>query len=116
MAGWLVLAAYAATGVLLAVLAKGGTAAVATGLCYAFLLEPVLLGLPAQSDSYDLFRNSLPGKNATDLRNSFGDGTAGFVAPGTESVEPAQAAAILVIYVLGALLLAAVLLRARDVT
>ena len=114
-AGWLILAAYAATGVFFAVLLKSRAAAVAIGLLYTLLLQTTLLGLPVQSEAYDAFRNSLLGKNATDLADSFGDGSAGFVAPGAESVEPVQAAIVLGMYVLAALFLAAVLLRMRDV-
>ena len=102
-AAWLVLATWAALGVVLAVLFRGTALAIGLGLVYVLVVENVVEQIAPLSDALEALRDVLPGINAGRLVASVGGGS-------SES-----AVLVLAAYALVFLLLAALLIRQRDV-
>lgn len=119
-AGWLALAAFAALGILLATLFRGSTLAMSLGLVYLLALESVVAGILSQNSATETVGLALPGKNAGDLLNSFGQstqsaqGAAASQQSGLETVDPAQSVLVIVVYTLVFLGIAALIFRKRD--
>lgn len=119
-AGWFVLAVWAALGALLAVLSRGTALATGLGILYTFVIEGVLSGLAGQvswleplveyfvrANAYSLVTAlGVPGQSLTD------NGPGGFFGP---FVDGGQAIVVLTTYLVGFLLLSAMVVRRRDV-
>jgi ABC-type transport system involved in multi-copper enzyme maturation permease subunit len=111
---WLVLGAWASIGAFLAVLFRGTALAIGLGLVYGLAIEGLIFGFSDQSKIMEAITYVLLGRNGGDLANSLGKAPRAFTAP--DPTDPVQAALVLGGYVLALLLLAAFLLRRRDVT
>ncbi len=111
---WLVLAAWASLGAFLATLFRGTALAIGLGLVYGLAVEGLIFGFSDQSRIIEAITYVLLGRNGAELANSLGEVPQSFSSP--DPVDPAQAALVLGGYVLGLLLIAAVLFRKRDVT
>ncbi|HEU0248172.1 MAG TPA: ABC transporter permease [Gaiellaceae bacterium] len=119
-AGWLILAVWAALGVLLAVLFRGTALAVGVGILYAFVIEGLLSALATQVSVLDplveLFVRASGYSLVVGLGASAED--AGDRGPGSFSgpfVGGEQALLVLVSYLAVFVLIAAWRLRRRDV-
>jgi ABC-2 type transport system permease protein len=120
-AGWLILAVWAAFGVLLAVLFRGTALAIGVGILYAFVIEGLLGALATQVSALDslvdLFVRASGYSLVVGLGGSAED--AGDRGPGSFSgpfVGAEQALLVLVSYLAIFVLVAAWSLRRRDVT
>lgn len=115
-AGFLILSVWMTIGVALAVLFRGTPFAIGLGLIYALLLEGLAGTLLAANRDYDTFRKFLLNENANALIGSFGSAAPeGFGTP-VSIVDPTRAILTLVAYTIVFVMLAALLLRRRDVT
>lgn len=115
-AGFLILSAWTTLGVALAILFRGTPLAIGLGLIYALLLEGLVGTLLAANRDYDAFRKFLLNENANALIGSFGSAAPeGFGTP-VSIVEPTRAILTLAAYAVVFVVLAALLLRSRDVT
>jgi ABC-2 type transport system permease protein len=119
-AGWLILAVWAAFGVLLAVLSRGTALAVGIGILYALVIEGLLSALASQVSAVDRLVELFLRANAYSLVAKLGV-AAGDVSdngPGSFSgpfVDGGQALLVLTAYAVAFLLVSAWLLRRRDV-
>jgi ABC-2 type transport system permease protein len=120
VAGWLILAVWAAFGVLLAVLFRGTALAVGVGILYAFVIEGLLSALATQVSLLDpvveLFVRASGYSLVVPLGASIDD--AGDRGPGSFSgpfVGGEQALLVLVFYLAAFVLVAGWSLRRRDV-
>jgi ABC-2 type transport system permease protein len=120
VAGWLVLAVWAALGVLLAVLSRGTALAVGIGILYGFVIEGLLSALASQISLLDRLVEFFLRANAYSLVAGLGV-SADSVAdngPGSFSgpfVDGWQALLVLGSYTAAFLVLSGWLLRRRDV-
>jgi ABC-2 type transport system permease protein len=120
-AGWLVLAAWTAFGVLLGVLSRGTALATGIGILYALVIEGLLSALASQVSVLDRLVEFFLRANAYSLVNPLGvsaddvadNGPGSFSGP---FVDAAQALLVLGSYTVAFLVLAAWFLRRRDVT
>ena len=119
-AGWLILAVWAAFGVLLAVLFRGTALAVGVGILYAFVIEGLLSALATQTSLLDplveLFVRAGGYSLVVGLGASADD--AGDRGPGSFSgpfVDGEQALLVLLSYLAVFVLVAGWRLRGRDV-
>jgi ABC-type transport system involved in multi-copper enzyme maturation permease subunit len=119
-AAWLILAVWAAFGVLLAVLSRGTALAVGIGVLYALVIERLLSALAGEISAVDRLVEFFIRANAYSLVSGLGV-SAGDVAdngPGSFSgpfVGGGQALAVLGAYLAVFLVAAAAVLRRRDV-
>ena len=114
-AGALILVLWAAMGVFLAALLRSTALSIAIGLVYSLVLEGIIFSLPIDSEAFRNSRKFFPGQNSNFLANSFTrDLPQGLGAP-KPPVDPGQAALVLGAYTVVFLVLAALLLRRRDV-
>jgi ABC-type transport system involved in multi-copper enzyme maturation permease subunit len=119
-AGWFILAAWAALGVLLAVASRGTALAIGIGILYALVIEGLLSALVSQVGWLEGLVEYFLRANAYSLVASLGvppesladNGPGSFSGP---FVSGAQALVVLASYGAGFLLLAGLLLRQRDV-
>ena len=110
-AGGLILAIWAALGVLLATLLR--STALSIGLVYSLVLETVIFNPPIRNESFTNARDFFPGQNSSSLANSFsGQASTGFAPP---PVDAPQAALVLLVYTAAFLALAALVFYRRDV-
>jgi ABC-2 type transport system permease protein len=120
-AGWLILAVWAAFGVLLAVLSRGTALAIGIGILYALVIEGLLSALASEiglldrivefflrANAYSLV--TVLGVSADDVSNN---GPGSFSGP---FVDGPQALLVLGLYTAVFLVLSGWLLRRRDVT
>ena len=115
-AGALVLAAWAALGVLLATLFRSTALAIGLGLFYALALEGLVFGLPIPNESFQDARQFFLGQNSGFLAESFaGSSLQQPLTPPGQDVGAAQAALMLGIYLAVFVLVAALAFRQRDV-
>lgn len=112
-AAWLILGAWTAIGFALAVLFRGTALAVGLGLVYGLVIENLIAGFSNIVGWLETVNKALPGTNASALTGSFGSGLPG--GEGISSVDATQGALVLATYVVGAVALAALALRRRDV-
>jgi len=112
----LVFAAWAAVGLGLAVLFQGTALAIGIGLVYALVVESLINVFAARNDVVKTISNGLLGTNASALVDPFRASFGGFRASASPPVGVGQAAITLGVYVVVFVLLAAILLRQRDVT
>lgn len=119
-AGWLVLATWAALGVLLAVLSRGTALAIGLGILYTFVIEGLFSALAGEVSWLDPVVDFLLRANAYSLVVTLGvpiqgladNGPGGFFGP---FVDGAQAILVLSAYMIGFVLLSAIIFRRRDV-
>jgi ABC-type transport system involved in multi-copper enzyme maturation permease subunit len=112
-AGWLILAAWAAFGALLATLLRSTALSIGIGLVYSLVLETIIVNLPIQDKLFADAREYLPGQNSTFLANSF-SGQGGF-DPAQPPVDALQATLVLLAYTAASVALAAFVFSRRDV-
>jgi ABC-type transport system involved in multi-copper enzyme maturation permease subunit len=119
-AGWLILAVWAAFGVLLAVLSRGTALAVGVGILYALVIEGLLSALASQVSAVDRLVEFFLRANAYSLVTKLGVAASDVSDTGPGSFEGpfvggAQALLVLGSYALLFLVLSGWLLRRRDV-
>jgi ABC-2 type transport system permease protein len=119
-AGWLILAVWAAFGVLLAVLSRGTALAVGIGILYALVIEGLLSALATQVSLFDRLVEFFVRANGYSLVVPLGVSSddVGDRGPGSFSgpfVAGEQALLVLASYLVVFILLAALLLRRRDI-
>jgi ABC-2 type transport system permease protein len=119
-AGWLILAVWAAFGVLLAVLSRGTSLAVGIGILYALVIEGLLSALASQVSLLDRLVEFFVRANGYSLVVGLGVSSddVGNNGPGSFSgpfVDGGQALLVLILYGSVFLLLSGWLLRRRDV-
>jgi ABC-2 type transport system permease protein len=102
-AGTLILATWAALGVLLATLLRSTALSIGIGLIYALVLETIILNLPIQNKAFQ------------SVREFSGQTQGGFATP-QQPVEAPQAALVLLAYTAVCVLLAAFVFHRRDVS
>jgi ABC-type transport system involved in multi-copper enzyme maturation permease subunit len=120
LVGWIILAAWAALGVLLAVLTRGVALAMGIGILYALVIEGLLYAFAGQVSlleplvEFYLRANtySLAAVAGASAEAAADNGPGAFSGP---FVSGAQAAAILAVYAAAFLGLSALLIRRRDV-
>jgi ABC-2 type transport system permease protein len=119
-AGWLVLAAWAAFGVLLAVLTRGTALAIGMGILYTFVIEGLLAALAGEVGWLNPLVEYSLRANAYSLVTVFGVPTETLTDNGPGSffgpfVDGGQATLVLGAFLAGFLFLSAGLVRRRDV-
>jgi ABC-2 type transport system permease protein len=119
-AGWLILAVWAAFGVLLAVLSRGTALAVGIGILYAWVIEGLLSALASQVGAVDRLVEFFLRANAYSLVAKLGVAATDVsdAGPGSFSgpfVSGGQALFVLAAYAIGFVVIAGWLLRRRDV-
>ena len=119
-AGWLILAAWAALGVLLAVLSRGTALATGIGVLYALVIEGLLSALASQVSVLDRLVEFFLRANAYSLVTGLGVSTDDVAdsGPGSFSgpfVDGVQALLVLGVYAAAFIVLSGWLLRRRDV-
>jgi len=120
-AGWLILAVWAAFGVLLAVLSRGTALAIGVGVLYALVIEGLLSALATQVSLFDRLVEFFVRATAYSLVVPLGVSSddVGDRGPGSFSgpfVDGQQALLVLASYAAAFLVLSGWLLRRRDVT
>lgn len=115
-AGGLILAVWAALGVLLATLLRSTALSIGIGLVYSLVLETIIFNLPIQNKAFREAREFFPSQNSSFLANSFSGQAQGGFAPPEPPVDASQAALVLLAYAAAFVLLAAFVFRRRDVT
>jgi ABC-2 type transport system permease protein len=120
LGGWLILAVWAALGVLFAVLTRGMALAMGIGILYALVVEGLVILFATQVSVFEPAVEFFLRANAYSLVAGVGASVEGAAdnGPGSFSgpfVSGEQALLVLVAYVAGFLLLSAWLLRRRDV-
>jgi ABC-2 type transport system permease protein len=119
-AGWLILAVWAAFGVLLALVSRGTALAVGIGILYALVIEGLLSVLASQVSLLDRLVEFFVRANGYSLVVGLGVSSddVGNNGPGSFSgpfVDGEQALLVLILYGFACLLVSAFLLRRRDV-
>jgi ABC-2 type transport system permease protein len=119
-AGWLILAAWAALGVVLGVLTRGTSLAIGLGILYALVVEGLLSAFAESISVLEPLTQVFLRANGYSLATALGAPAAGIESNGPGAfggpfVDSIQALAVLVVYVLGFAALAAFALRRRDV-
>jgi ABC-2 type transport system permease protein len=120
-AGWLILAVWAAFGVLLAVLSRGTALAIGIGILYGLVIEGLLSALASQVSVLDRVVEFFLRANAYSLVTGLGvladdvaeNGPGSFSGP---FVDGAQALLVLASYIVAFLVVSGWLLRRRDVS
>lgn len=119
-AGWLILAVWAALGVMLGVLTRGTTLAIGIGILYALVFEGLLSGIASEVDLLRPLIKEFVRANAyslvravgVDLGGAAGDGPGAFSGP---FVGWERALLVLAVYLVAFVAVAAYALRRRDV-
>ena len=119
-AGWLILAVWAALGVLLGVLSRGSSLAIGVGILYALVIEGLLSAFADSVSVLEPLTNVFLRANGYSLATALGASTEtiGNSGPGSFSgpfVAGGQALAVLVASIAAFAALTAVKLRRRDV-
>jgi ABC-type transport system involved in multi-copper enzyme maturation permease subunit len=110
LACWLIMGLWTALGAVLAVLFKQAPLAIGLGIVYSIAIEGLIVNTLSLDSSLKNVQRGFPGANATALVNSFGSNAAGAL------VGPTQAVLVVAAFMVAFVVVAAVLLRARDVT
>jgi ABC-2 type transport system permease protein len=112
--GWLILGAWAALGFALGMILRSTGLAIGLGLVYALVIETLIGALGFGLAAFENVSRGLLGRNASALAESFGQVTVG---GGQAPINPpATSALVLAAYVIGSLVVAAILFVRRDVT
>jgi ABC-type transport system involved in multi-copper enzyme maturation permease subunit len=114
-AGGLILAIWAALGVLLATLLRSTALSIGLGLVYSFVLETIIFNLPIESKAFQDAREFFPGQNSNFLADSFSEQAHGGFVPPEPPVDAPQAALVLLAYTTAFIVLAAFVFSRRDV-
>jgi ABC-type transport system involved in multi-copper enzyme maturation permease subunit len=119
-AGWLILAAWAALGAMLAVVSRGTSLAIGIGILYALVIEGLLSALATQVSFVDRFVEFFIRANAYSLATALGVSAddASNNGPGSYRgpfLDGEQALLVLGLYLAAFLVVAGWLLRRRDV-
>lgn len=119
-AGWLILAAWAALGVLLGVITRGTSLAIGLGILYALIVEGLLSAFAESISFLEPLTQVFLRANGYSLATALGAPVAGIESNGPGAfggpfVDSIQALAVLVVFMLGFAALAALSLRRRDV-
>lgn len=120
-AGWLILAAWAALGVLLGVMTRGTSLAIGLGILYALVVEGLLSAFAQSVSVLEPLTQVFLRANGYSIATALGAPAAGIESSGPGSfagpfVDSPQALVVLVAFVLAFAALAAFLLHRRDVT
>ena len=120
-AGWLILAAWAAVGVLLGVLTRGTSLAIGVGILYALVIEGLLSAFADSVSVLEPLTDVFLRANGYSLAAALGASVDSIESNGPGSfsgpfVGAGQAVAVLAAFVAGLAVLSAALLRRRDVT
>jgi ABC-2 type transport system permease protein len=115
-ASWLILGAWAALGFALGMVLRSTGLAIGLGLVYALVIETVIAALGFALCAFETVSRGLLGRNASALAESFGQLNVGGGQNGAPVNAPATAALVLAAYVIGSLVVAAILFIRRDVT
>lgn len=112
--GFLILAAWAAIGVALAVLFRSTALPVGLGLVWLLVIESLVNGFGDQLGALGSLRQGLPGASAGSLAASFVSNLPD--TPGVSAVTgPVHAAVVLLVWGIASITLASLFLRRRDV-
>jgi ABC-2 type transport system permease protein len=119
-AGWFILAAWAAFGVMVAVLSRGTSLAIGLGILYTLVIEGLLSGLANAVSWLDPLVEYFLRANAYSLVTAIGVPTEALTDNGPGSffgpfVDGGQAILVLSAYMAGFLLLSAIIVRRRDI-
>jgi len=119
-AAWLILAAWAALGVLLGVLTRGTSLAIGLGILYALVIEGLLSAFAESISLLEPLTQVFLRANGYSIATALGAPAASIESSGPGSyggpfVDSIQALAVLVVFMLGFAALAAFALRRRDV-
>jgi ABC-2 type transport system permease protein len=119
-AGWLVLAVWAAVGVLLGVLTRGTSLAIGVGILYALVIEGLLSALAASADVLEPLTRVLLRANGYSIAAGLGASREAIASSGPGSFSGpfvGSAQAIAVLFAISAALVAVtgLLLRRRDI-
>ena len=119
-AGWLILAAWAALGVLLGVMTRGTSLAIGLGILYALVVEGLLSAFAESVSVLEPLTQVFLRANGYSIATALGAPVAGIESNGPGSfggpfVDSMQALVVLVACVAGFAALAAFVLRRRDV-
>jgi ABC-type transport system involved in multi-copper enzyme maturation permease subunit len=113
---WLVLTAFAFAGLFIAVLFRSASVPVGLGLVYLLVIESIIAGFAGSSRVIGVIHEALPGANAGALAKSIIT-TKSIDAPGLTTMTGwQQSLVVLLLWVVGFVVVSAVLLRRRDVT
>ena len=120
-AGWLILAAWAALGVLLGVMTRGTSLAIGLGILYALVVEGLLSAFAETVSVLEPLTQVFLRANGYSLATAVGAPAAGIESNGPGAfggpfVDSVQALVVLAALIAGFAALAAFLLRRRDVT
>jgi ABC-2 type transport system permease protein len=119
-AAWLILYLLAVFGFSLATLARQSAMAIGLGLAYVLVIENLLFGLLENlGDFFKQLHEWLPVANATYLQESFGRVAAagpGGAAPTAPPVDATHAVSVVLLWLAVFIVVAAALMRTRDVT
>ncbi|MGN6563076.1 MAG: ABC transporter permease [Thermomicrobiales bacterium] len=114
-AGWLILAAWTALGVVLATLFRSTALAIGLGLVYALVLETIAGTITTLVERIRPIRQAFLGANSGDLANSFGATTNSGGPLDTSRIGAGQATIVLLVYVVVFLVVTFIVLQRRDV-
>jgi ABC-2 type transport system permease protein len=119
-AGWLILAVWAALGVLLGLVTRGTSLAIGIGILYALVIEGLLSAFADSIRVLEPLTNVFLRANGYSIATALGASTQDIESSGPGSfsgpfVDSAQALAVLVAFIAGFVALSAFLLRRRDV-
>jgi ABC-2 type transport system permease protein len=118
-AGWLVLGTWSLVGAALGILFRSTSLAIGLGLVWALAVENLVRGFANVLGFLDAFQKGLPGTNAGSLVASLGAPTLDEPGgtPGVTAVMSGPwAAAVLMAYVVGLIVISGLVLRRQDVT
>jgi ABC-2 type transport system permease protein len=119
-AGWLILAVWAALGVLLGVVTRGTSLAIGVGILYALVIEGLLSAFADSVSLLEPLTNVFLRANGYSIAEALGGSVESIESSGPGSfggpfVDSMQAVAVLVVFIAGFVALAGFLLRRRDV-
>ncbi len=119
-AGWLILAVWAALGVLLGVVTRGTSLAIGVGILYALVVEGLLSAFAQSVSALEPLTNVFLRANGYSIVAALGGSVESIEASGPGSyagpfVTSGQALAVLVAFIAGFVALSGFLLRSRDV-
>ena len=120
-AGWLILATWAALGVLLGVVTRGTSLAIGVGILYALVIEGLLSAFAESVGVLEPLTGVFLRANGYSIAAALGASVESIESSGPGSyggplVDSVQGVAVLIAFVAGFAALSALLLRRRDVT
>ncbi len=113
-AGWLIFAAYAGCGALLAIVFRGTSLPIGLGLVYLLVVETLIAGFASQLEVMEAVQGLLPRANTGSLAAAFVESQSAETPGVDDVVGPTQAAAVLIAYCVGSVVIAGQLFARRD--